>query len=356
VAVTLHVFRGELEEETLETSTDETGQFRFEGLDTDATLEYWPEAVHLGVSYSPAEPLAFSSEDSALSATITVYETTEDDSSLVLSSVHMIAESFGEVLRISEIHLYGNSGDRTFIGGAESAPAGTTVFVPLPSQAVGIAYGEGVAPDRYVEVDGGVMDKEPVVPGAESSLTFLSYHLMVSGSAVPLERTFAYPVSSLNMLVAQPGLTLRSEQLVSMGTESFQDRQYELFVAQPLDAGEPLLADLVPSELAGDPAVGGMPSASPVGGAGSSTRGNQGVLLWLGAALAFLAVLGAAIVPQVTRKPVKPRRQLRLASDPTTRPLIVELADLQEAFDKGELDQVRYEQERARIYEELRSV
>jgi hypothetical protein len=47
---------------------------------------------------------------------------------------------------------------------------------------------------------------------------------------------------------------------------------------------------------------------------------------------------------------------LRLASDPATRPLIVELAKLEDVLEQGDLDQAAYEQERARIYEEIRSL
>ena len=39
-----------------------------------------------------------------------------------------------------------------------------------------------------MEVDGGLVDTEPVPPGSESSLVFFSYHLMVTGETVPLER------------------------------------------------------------------------------------------------------------------------------------------------------------------------
>jgi hypothetical protein len=221
---------------------------------------------------------------------------------------------------------------------------------------VGLAFTEGAAPERYLEVDGGLLDTEPVVPGAESSLIFFSYHLMVTGSTIPLERVFAYPVTSLNILIAQPGLSLASEQLISMGTELFQDRQYELFMIQGLDADRKVAMELMPSDMVAGSTSGEMPLTVAGSGATSVTRGSQGVILWLGVGLTVLAVLSAAIFPQVTRGRRKPRRQLRLASKPATRSLIAELADLEQALETGELDQADYQEQRARIYEEIRSL
>jgi hypothetical protein len=354
LTVLLRVYRGELEEDTLETTTDAEGRFRFDGLDTDASLEYWPEAVYGGVSFSSAEPLQFGGEPITVSTTITVYETTDDDSAIRLGSVHIIAESFGQVLRISEIHLLGNTGDRVYVGPDGDAGQGETIFVPLPEQGVGVAFGEGVAADRFVEVEGGLADTAPVLPGSESSLIFFSYHLMVTGETVPLERRFSYPVTSLNILVAQPGLTLNSEQLQSMGIELFQDRQYELQVTQNIPADEPLIMEFVPVETAGGTETTGMSATSGQGMTGASTRGNQRVLLPIGAALAALAVLGAVLYPQVTRRAAHaPVSGPNLKTDPEAQRLVAELASLEKSYEAGELDEATYERQRSDRYEKL---
>jgi hypothetical protein len=357
LTVVLHVYRGDLEEDPLETTTDAEGRFRFDGLDTDASLEYWPEAVYRGVPFSSAEPLRFGGEPTTLSTAITVYETTEDDRAIRLDSVHIIAESFGEMLRISEIHLYGNKGDRAYVGSEGETGQGATVFIPLPKQAVGVAFGEGEAADRFVEVEGGLASTDPVPPGPESSLIFFSYHLMVTGETIPLERRFSYPVTNLNMLVAQPGLTLNSEQLQSMGIEPFQGRQYELYGASDLAADAPLVLEFVPVETVGGAETPGMPPSSGQGVASASTRGNQRLLLWIGVGLAALTVLAAVLYPQVTRRAAHaPVSGPNLTSDPEARRLVAELASLEESFEAGELDEAAYKRRRSNLYKELRSL
>jgi hypothetical protein len=272
-----------------------------------------------------------------------------------LDSVHMIVESFDQVLRITEIHLFGNGGDEAYAGESGDASQGT-VFIPLPENAVGLAYGEGVADDRFLDVEGGLMDTEPVPPGTQSSEVVFSYHLLVAGETVPLERRFAYPVTNLNVLVAQPGLTLKSEQLEFMGTQAFEDRQYELYRASDLAPDTPLMMELVPVDTGSGTAVG-MPPASDQGGAGSAATGNQRLLLGIGLGLAVLAVVVALVYPQLVRRPATAAGSAsNLAANPKARPLLVELADLEDAFESGQIDEVTYERRRAEKREELRSL
>jgi hypothetical protein len=358
IPVTLRVFRGDTQADSLETTTDGDGSFRFEGLDTATDLEYWPEATYLGIVYAHAAPLQFDDERTSLEATIPVYETTNDDSFVSLDSVHFIAESFGEVLRVSEIHLLRNSGDRTYVGRAGEDGQLVTVFVPLPQNAVGLAFEQGATEGRFVTVDGGFVDTEPLPPGQESSLLFFSYHLMVGGDRVPLERRFAYPVSNLSVLVAQPGLTLQSDQLESRGPEFLQGRQYEFLGAQNLTADAPLNMEFVPMEgVTGDEGLAAAAGPGGMNPASGAPRGNQALLRWLGFGLVALAAAGAVVYPLARGQQAPDTASSPdLLADPQARRLLAELTDLEEAFEAGQADEAEYEQQRAELRGELKSL
>ncbi|MEJ2208471.1 MAG: hypothetical protein P8129_05470 [Anaerolineae bacterium] len=356
LAVTLHVIQDTAEVQTLETETGAGGSFRFEGLNTDPALEYWLEAVYLDVATSSPDPYQFEEGQTQIDATLTVYETTSDDSAIRAGSVHIIAESFGEVLRLSEIHFYGNTGDRAYVGtpGEDGRPR--TVFIPLPQGATGVALDEGIPTDRFIEVDGGLWDTDPVPPGGETTLVFFSYHLLVGGDTVPVEREFAYPVDSLNILLAQPGLTLRSDQLQSRGMQSFEDRTYEMYaLGSGLGAGESLSIDLVPMDT-GETAAGTM-TGGETEVTGVAAEGNQGLLRTIGFALAFLAV-GAVVAYSLGTRGHHPRRRRGpdRAPDAGTRRLLVELADLEEAHEAGQVTEADYLRRRTEIYEALQSL
>lgn len=357
ISVVLYVYSGDSETAAFETTTDGDGRFRFEGLDTDPNLEYWPEANYLEVPYPVSAPLRFEDGQPSLSATLTVYETTSDDAAISLSSVHSIVESFGEVLRITEIHLLSNSGDRAYVGDSDGPDQGTTVSVPLPDGAVGLSFGDDAQEGRFVEDEVGLRDTAPVLPGTETSMIFFSYHLMVTGETVSLERRFEYPVANFNMLVAQPGLAMRSEQLESRGPQLFQDRQYEFFVAESLGAGTPLTLEFIPvADTSAGTASGGMSPSGSQATAGSA-RGNQGALLWIGFGLAGLAIVGAVVYSTALARPTPAHHSRRsVASDPSAQRMLSELAELEEALEAGQVDEATYESRRAEIYGELKSL
>jgi hypothetical protein len=356
--VTLYAVQGGTEVRTLETTTDANGRFRFENLDVDPSLEFWPEVVYRDVTYRSDEPYQFDGEETTLTAPITVFETTDDDSDVAVDSVHFIAESFGQVLRISEIHLYGNRGDRTYVGqnGEDGAP--NTLYIPLPENATGIAFEQEGAAERYLEVEGGIMDTEPVPPGQETSLAFFSYHLVVMGDTVPLVRAFAYPLTHLNVLVAQPGLMLNSDQLRLQGPESFQGRSYDLYTIDDLSAGDALSMEFV---AVGMPAVapgveqgaatGSQPAAVP------STQGTQELLRWFGLGLAALAVVGVVVyATSSNRLPPASTARPKLSADPESRRLLAKLADLEDAFERGNVDQASYERQKSELREAIKSL
>jgi hypothetical protein len=356
ITVNLYVFGGNLEEQLLSTETDADGHFLFEGLDTSATLEYWVEADYQGVPYGTEDLLQFADGGATLETTVIVYETTEDDSDVRLDLVHIFAESFGEVLRISETHLFGSAGDRAYVGeeGAEGQPE--TVFIPLPADAVGFALGEGIPEERFVDVDGGLRDSEPVRPGTLMSEFRFSYHLVATGKPISLERRFAYPVTNLTVLVAQPGLSLTSGQVQSMGSQLIQDRQYEVFSGQSLEPDTPVELVFTPVAGVGDSAgTGGMPGGEvPSSG---SAGGSQSLLLWIGFGLALVTVAGAVVFAATTRSTTASRTSdPGLTSNPKARSLLADLADLEDAFEEGEVDEASYERQRAEIYAELRSL
>jgi hypothetical protein len=353
IAINLHIFDASLEEQILSTETDADGRFHFDGLDTTSTLQYWVEAIYLNVAYGSEDLLEFADGQTVLETTVTVYETTEDDAGVQLDLVHIFAESFGEVLRISETHLFGSTEDRTYIGGENADGRRETVFVPVPADAVGFALGEGVAEDRFATVDGGLIDSEPVQPGTLMSEVSFSYHLMADTAPIVLERSFAYPVTALTVLVAQPGLSLASEQLESMGTQLIQDSQYEIFTGQSIDPGMPVVFEFTPVAGTDDLDTGGMSDGQlPSGGAAA---GSQDLLVWFGIGLALVAVAGVVVYAATARRPATRRvvSDPGPAFDPKGREMIAKLADLEDAYEAGELDEETYVSKRMEIFKEL---
>ena len=158
------------------------------------------------------------------------------------------------------------------------------------------------------------------------------------------------------MLVAQPGLSLTSGQLQSMGSQLIQDRQYEVFSGQSLAPDTPVELVFTPVAGVGDSAgTGGMPGGQvPSSG---SAGGSQSLLLWIGFGLALVSVAGAVVYAVTSRRPTARRASgPGLTSNPKARGLLTDLADLEDAFAEGEVDEACYERQRAEIYAELKTL
>ena len=308
------------------------------------------------MSYGSEDLVQFAEGQSTLEVVVTVYETTQDDSGVQVDLVHIFAESFGQVLRISETHLFGSAADRTYVGQEGDDGQLGTILVPVPSDAVGFALGEGIAEDRFLSASEGLVDTEPVRPGTLMSEIRFSYHEMVGNDPISLERRFAYPVVNLTVLVAQPGLSLSSPQLQSMGAQMIQDQQYEVFSGQGLGPDTPLELEFTSvADFASGLDATGMSAGQSSGSA--ATPGSQGVLVWLGVVLAAAAVVGVFVYTATTGRPAaRQQARPRLSANPQARKLLHQLADLEDALHAGEVDEAAYERQRAEITKELKSL
>ncbi len=361
IPVSLYVVQDDVQVDLKETMTGEDGRFRFEDLDTDETLEYWLQAEYLDIPYALSEPLQFTVDKTVLQATVTVHETTGDDSGVRANLVILRVQALDSVLRVQESYYLGNTGDRTYVGQAGTLPDGrlSTLLIPLPEGQFGLGLDSGDGGEQAVEVTGGVAVTEPVQPGQGTTYLSISYHLAVPNSGlISLERSLPYPIEALWVLAAQPGLQLTSAVLESQGTTELQEGQVEeLFVAQDLPENSPIAMQL--QVLAGA-STSTLPEAAATGGQAGSAgagRGNQRLLGILGIPIIALTLLAAvAIVFVAPGLAAAPARRRRLSAEPRARPLLGELADLEEAREAGEVDQAGYERRRSEMVGAIRAL
>ena len=81
------------------------------------------------------------------------------------------------------------------------------------------------------------------------------------------------------------------------------------------------------------------------------------MLRWIGFVLMGLAVVGVVVYAATAKRPATAAASgPNLSSDPKARLLVAELADLDEAFEAGNLDEAIYERQRAEKREALKSL
>jgi hypothetical protein len=297
LTVTLRVFTGMEGQLSQTATTDAEGRFRFEGLSTEANHGYALLLNYQGADYG-SDLLTFSEGEATLSVPIQVYEPTESDEAVSIEQAHIFVD-FREIsLVVGEMYIFSNKGDRTYIG-AEKVAEGRreTLRLSLPTGAEGLAFESGELGQRFFETADGFVDTWPLLPGQASAQLLFSYSLPYAPSGYDLTRDIPYPLKAVNVLVAEVGVDVTSDQLTLEGSRGMQGQSYLNLTGQNLSKGERLTLHF--SGSPGDRVVEGR-EAMP---AQPSPAGNQSPLLWAALGLVVVAVGFALGCPLLRRQP-----------------------------------------------------
>lgn len=342
--VTLHVLSGMETMETYTTTLSSEGAFRFEDLtlEPDTTLVArvrYQDVAYLSefVTYDPG------GEEPALP--VTVYETTDDPSGVVITQLHFFLVVEGDRLQVSEYYLVSNRSERTFVG-TQDAEAGrrTTLSFQLPEGAENLRFDSGVLGERFVERAGGFADTRPIPPGMTTSEILFTYELPYR-EGMELDRTPDVGVSSVVLLLAEGGMALEGGQLEAAGTMETQMGPAVSYTAGPLEAGESLVFAVTGQPQASQPMggapAGGAPVTPPSGG--PSTAQEVGV---------GLAALAASLVGVYLLWRTPGPGPLPAAA----RPAIAAIAELDEDFRAGGVEERDYHEQRRALKAQARAI
>jgi hypothetical protein len=160
---------------------------------------------------------------------------------------------------VTELYVLLNPGDRTYIGQQELQGRRWTSSYQLPAGARDVAFEDGAWGGRFLQVEGGLVDTEPLWPG--QTTVIFAYSVDCPSGLCDLGRTLHQRVSNLNVLVPDTGATVTSTTLAAQGTMQAQGRSYLNFAASDLAPGTGLdlyiaLADRTPSSLPSIPTTG----------------------------------------------------------------------------------------------------
>jgi hypothetical protein len=280
IEVVLRSFEGRDEGEQRFATTDALGQFRFEGLETGEDWGYLVQVGYQEVLYSPGI-LSFEAGQSDLSTEVLVYEATTDAREVEAERAHIFVTLSDTGLSVTELYVFSNSTDRTYVGAEEIDGRRWTSRFILPQDSHDLTLDDGTLGSRFLLAPGGFVDTEPHWPGTTSVL--YSYTLDCRAGDCSLARELTHPISTLNLLIPDTGSTVASAQLVFEGKREAQGNPYMNYVGRNLASGQELdLRVRLPGA-----ASQSIPSQRSQGGGQTST------LPWiiLGAVLAALALV-----------------------------------------------------------------
>lgn len=331
--VTLYIFDPQFNQQRFEATAGPDGAFRFEDVRIDAANSYAVTATYRDRTFvsriqrgDPASPL--------LSLPVTVYELTEDPAVISITGIVYQISAIGDGLQVVQVMSVRNNGDRVFTSGNEVAEGQfAALTVSLPPAAIVMGFPEGG--QRYIvsEDQSTVIDTAPVLPG-EDHLVQVVYFLPYESEGAIIEQPVNYALAGQVRLLLQPTtLRLTSDQFADIGVQSVGEMIYSGYGGDlNLNAG-----DVIRFELAG----AGAPSAAQVT---TPQRDNTLpiILIVVGAQLMLVSGLYWMYLR---------RRPAPAAVEPAKLidALVLQIAELDTAHDRGEINHDVYQRRRAEL-------
>ncbi len=250
LTVTLHGFDDIAEALTLEGPVAEDGTFRFDEVPALPHRVFLATVEYQDLTYVSDVVTVVPPDDTQVDLTVTIYDTTTDTATLRFQGLHIFVDFQGDTLRVAELYLLQNTGDKTVIAAEEGAGV---VRYYLPPEATNLQFeqGQGTLGDRFLETDDGFVDTFAVPPGQFQVL--FAYELPYPNHEAEIRHPVSLPVDTFAVLVPAEGVTVEGQGLVPGEVQDVQGMQVRIYQGPSLQAGEEVNVRLsgYPKEVAG---------------------------------------------------------------------------------------------------------
>ncbi len=340
------------------------GTFRFENITTNDGL------VNLRVEYAgirqfsklyllPAEL----TDDGILNVDFFVYEVTGDRSTLSFNYVETFfdaspSENAATILQTVELI---NNGNRIVYDGEYS------FSIPLPDNALNpriqVPPIIGLRPEDLGTIEETaegfvVQGLVPLLPGPTGRLFFQIIYDLPYNESVSVTQRFEYPVSRMVLWVpVERQLSVQSEQLPREADQSREDINYIGYtVIDPIESGETLTYRVSGGVVLESDITSPAPASTPTTVASSNENSASSdfgiVVVGIGVLLIVAGILYLFYDLQKTRLKMQAQH---IESIKSQKDIILEkIAELDAAFERGEIDEEQYQSERQSLKEQLR--
>jgi len=323
VTLTTYVDNAEVDRAT--TTTDGSGRFSF-SVAADPARTYVANVKYKGGDYDSL-PVRFKAGERAREVTLRVYEPTTNPSAVRVNVHHVIVEPGEGVVRVTELLIFANPTDRTYIGATVRQDGRReTLRFRLPEGAADISYMEGLMECCVFPAPGGFVDTMDVKPGTRE--IGFSYTVPSRGGRAMLIRTLDFPTDLVEVFGDPTARLTAAAPLAAQAPVTTEQGTYSRFSARSLAPGTSISL-----------ALAGLPA----------TRSTSRRLL----VAAFAGVTAAALVyPFVRRGSRRSGRRSPLGREE----LIDAIAALDDLYQAGGIEEAAYRRQRARYKRRLREL
>ena len=332
---------------TQTTTGDANGKFVFANLDTISTTRYLVMANYADVGYY-SDVLAFTSPNSTtLPASITAYDPTDDPSVVQVLETHLVVDVQAPWLVIQQIVVMENGSDHIFIGKAVG-PHRVSLTLPILAKAINIQFDDQTVDQTTMRGEGVLTYTLPIGPGKDQIL--FQYEVPFTPPTYEFNLPLLHDVARFGLYAVDIGETIQSQQLSPTPSPMGDVPNAPKLIAMAGDkftAGTTIKAtiDKLPAAAAqpGQTPSAVLPTALPVS---PQTIG----LVILGAAV--VVAIALLIYPILRKRAADAEDEEYDENDPRQN-LLQGIADLDDAFEAGEIAETEYKDKRAALKAKL---
>lgn len=361
ITVTLNAFTPDFQVVLTQTAAiEQDGSFQFLVSDVPPDLFYVVTALYGGVQFG-SDFGELERGNPELELPFTVYDSTTDPIGVNIAQMHVILDFADDRLRVSELYQFGNNSLQVYAGPTGDPDEGT-VEIMVPEGAQNLQFNhtfgsvENLLPtDSIVQTENGWADTLPVRPGLASLNLLVRYELPYDGG-VSFSHPVGYEVADMNMVMADAGVQLQNDgSWTDGGSQLMGEQAFLTFTQTAVPAGSNISVS-----LEGDPQV-----TAPGGSAVAPPRNTTTELLF-GAGLLLLVVASIGYYVNLRRQHRRGEPEAVVmpaaaapAQDPLSRrkdALLNEILDLEDAYERGELDEATFAAQRGQLMSRLVAV
>ena len=317
-----------------ESTTDAEGNFEFGALNPTSNYFYLIWVKYQGVEYLGGEWANLDVSSPTLSSDVTVYNSTESDASVSLHSLVVDIKIGEDQLEVSEVYIFENSGNETYIGEEINETRQTLVF-SLPDGASwdSVAWGGQIDGAGLVDVGDG-SEKADILPLMPTSshmrMIQMTYTLEITADEYELVRPLGYDVGRVDLYVDEVGVDVTCDQLTEGEAKTSGDGSSVALYFTTRDFTSDAL----------DVTIAGL----------NESNALQNMLLWVVVISVLLLIFGLAVGYGIIRMRSKPSSSEPVLTDSLSllkEKLLREIAELDDLFESGGIPEEEYEKLRA---------
>lgn len=328
------------------------GTFQFKEVPFETGLIYGVMATYNGVSYF-SQPVPANGQ-ALTDLEVPIYETTAEASQLQIAQVHVLFFASHAGLEVAEVYSLSNLGTRTIQGAVKLTNSQVaTIKLPLPAAATNVSFPDNA--DRFVRTADGFADTAPLIPGEKAGQIIVNYILPYE-PGLTYSYSAQWPTGGINFLLDDSsGLTVNGDGLTDTGVQTMGDgSKFKLLEHDALKPGEKvaltLSGDLKLKAPPGEPQSANANSALT----GAQTPENSSLPIALGGL--FLGLMLVVFGLWWFRRPAPVQVTAETSDESLYKDLLTQIALLDDAHERGEVDEVIYQARRTELFQQARAL